>query len=495
MTTMRPDSTATGNDDVRVAARSGTTSDPGNFVVDPTGPTQAHGNFVVDPAAVGATPSRAIDTCELSIVLPCLNEAETLAVCIRKAQASLRSLGVDGEVIVADNGSTDGSQDIARAEGARVVDVPRKGYGAALRGGIEAAGGRYVLMGDADDSYALDDIGGFLEKLRGGADLVMGNRFQGGIAPGAMPFLHRYLGNPVLSRAGRLFFHIPVGDFHCGMRAFRRDRVLALGMQTEGMEFASEMVVRASLRGLRIEEVPTRLQPDGRSRAPHLRTWRDGWRHLRFLFAFSPRWFLLYPGLAMIAGGLLGLVLLAVDSVTIGGLTFGVHTMLACATAVVAGLQVTGVAVISRSYAAHLGMLPRSARLEKWLERTTLERGLVLGALLALAGVLCFVLAVIQWGSTGFGMLDPVSTMPLPILGMVLIVGGAQLGVVSFAISLSAAAGSRPGTDAAEPAPRARRVSRAGTRPQRSPRPARRPGGRGWAAGSGPARRRTRLRR
>jgi glycosyltransferase involved in cell wall biosynthesis len=421
----------------------------GNFVVDPDAPAArsaggtGHGNFVVDPAAQGAAPASLIATCELSIVLPCLNEAETLAVCIRKAQQSLRSLGVTGEVIVADNGSTDGSQEIARAEGARVVDVPRKGYGAALQGGIEAAGGEYVLMGDADDSYALDDIGGFLDALRGGADLVMGNRFQGGIEPGAMPFLHRYVGNPVLSWAGRLFFHIPIGDFHCGMRAFRRDRILALGMRTEGMEFASEMVVRASLAGLRIVEVPTTLRPDGRSRAPHLRTWRDGWRHLRFLFAFSPRWFLLYPGLAMVAAGLLGLAVLAVNELTIGPLTFGVHTMLACATAVVTGLQVVGVAVISRSYAGHLGLLPRTDRLEKWLERTTLERGLILGTVLALAGIVCFLLAVAQWGSSGFGMLDPVSTMQLPILGMVLIVGGAQLAIVGFALSLIAT-GSRP---------------------------------------------------
>ncbi|TFV87791.1 glycosyltransferase family 2 protein [Blastococcus sp. CT_GayMR16] len=400
--------------------------------------TTASGNFVVDTALVGrpAEAAGGTETCELSIVLPCLNEAETLETCIRKAQRSLTALGVAGEVIVADNGSTDGSQDIARAAGARVVPVPRKGYGAALQGGIVAARGRYVLMGDADDSYALDDIGGFLGALRDGADLVMGNRFQGGIEPGAMPFLHRYVGNPVLSWAGRLFFRVPIGDFHCGMRAFRRDRVLALGMRTEGMEFASEMVVRASLRGLAIHEVPTQLRPDGRSRPPHLRTWRDGWRHLRFLFAFSPRWFLLYPGLAMIAVGLLGLTWLAADDVTIGGLTFGVHTMLACATAVIAGLQVTGVAVVSRSYAARLGLLPRNQALERWLERATLERGLVLGALCALAGVACFVVALVTWGSTGFGVLDPVATLQLPILGMVLIVGGTEIAVVGFAVSL-----------------------------------------------------------
>jgi glycosyltransferase involved in cell wall biosynthesis len=429
MTTIRPT-----QDTARTATSNRTTTDNGNFVVDP----QAGGGLPLETTRPVALPAGTTEqgTCELSIVLPCLNEAETLETCIRKAQGSLVSLGVSGEVIVADNGSTDGSQEIARAAGARVVHVPRKGYGAALQGGIRAARGRYVLMGDADDSYALDDIGGFLEALQGGADLVMGNRFAGGIEPGAMPLLHRYVGNPVLSWAGRLFFGVPIGDFHCGMRGFRRDSVVGLGLRTEGMEFASEMVVRSSLQGLRIEEVPTRLRPDGRSRAPHLRTWRDGWRHLRFLFAFSPRWFLLYPGLALIAVGLLGLGWLAVADLTIGGLTFGVHTMLACATAVIAGLQVTGVAVVSRSYAASLGLLPRKPGLERWLEGVTLERGLLLGLLCALTGVLCFVLALVTWGSAGFGVLDPVSTMQLPILGMVLIVGGTEIAVVGFAVSL-----------------------------------------------------------
>jgi glycosyltransferase involved in cell wall biosynthesis len=225
---------------------------------------------------------------ELSVVLPCLNEAETLATCVRKAQESLLRLGVVGEVVVADNGSTDGSQEIAMAHGARVVDVPRRGYGAALMAGIGAAHGEYVLMADADDSYALDDLDDFVAALRDGADLVMGNRFKGGIEAGAMPFLHRYLGNPVLSKMGRVLFQIPVRDFHCGIRAFRRDRMMELGLRTSGMEFASEMVVRASLAQLNIVEVPTTLRPDGRSRSPHLRTWRDGWRHLRFLLAFSP---------------------------------------------------------------------------------------------------------------------------------------------------------------------------------------------------------------
>lgn len=374
---------------------------------------------------------------ELTIVMPCLNEAETLAVCIRKARASLDELGIAGEVLIADNGSEDGSLEIARAEGARVVNIPRRGYGAALRGGIAAARGEYVLMADADDSYALHDIGAFVDALRGGADLVMGNRFQGGIAEGAMPFLHRRLGNPVLSLLGRLFFKIPVGDFHCGMRAFRKSRIEQLGMQTDGMEFASEMIVRAALNQLDIVEVPTTLRPDGRTRAPHLRTWHDGWRHLRFLLAFSPRWLLVYPALAAIVVGLIGLVTLAFGPHEFGGVSFSVQTMLACATAVVGGIQALGLAVVSRSYAAHLQLLPTSPRIERALDRITLERGLVLGGLGILIGVLLYVVALAHWGVTGFGELDVASTIRLPILGTVLIVGGLQLVMVSFTMSLT----------------------------------------------------------
>ncbi|WP_395726216.1 glycosyltransferase family 2 protein [Nakamurella sp.] len=374
---------------------------------------------------------------ELTVVLPCLNEAETLAVCIRKARASLDRLGVAGEVVIADNGSTDGSQQIAEAEGARVVPVPRRGYGAALRGGIEAARGTYVLMADADDSYALDDLGPFLDKLRGGADLVMGNRFKGGIEPGAMPPLHKYLGNPVLSRIGRLFFRIPVGDFHCGIRAFRRDRILALGMQTDGMEFASEMVVRASLNNLRIEEVPTVLRPDGRSRPPHLRTWRDGWRHLRFLLALSPRWLMLYPGLLLLVLGGSGLVWLSFGTLTIGEVSFSVQTMLACATATVAGIQTIGLAVVARSYAADLKVLPVQPGLERTLGRFTLERGVIIGLISTMLGIAAFIVAVVLWGSHGFGQLDPASSMRLPIWGMVLVVSGLQVFLVSFTLSLT----------------------------------------------------------
>ena len=382
---------------------------------------------ITDPAA----------TVELSVVLPCLNEAETLAVCIRKARASFAGLGVVGEVIVADNGSTDGSQDIARAEGARVVDVPRRGYGAALIGGIAAADGEYVLMADADDSYGLDDLGGFLRELRDGADLVMGNRFRGGIEPGAMPFLHRYVGNPALSMLGRLFFHIPVGDFHCGIRAFRRDRMLELGLVTSGMEFASEMVVRASLQRLEIREVPTVLRPDGRSRPPHLRTWRDGWRHLRFLLAFSPRWLLLYPSLAFQGLGLAGVLWLLLGPRSVGRVVFDVHSLLAFATMFVLGVQGLGLAVIARSYAAHLGLLRTSKRLLRLLVRVSLERGLVLGGLLLLAGAACFVVALTSWGATGFGPLDVAESMRLPILGSVLAVTGFSIITVSFTLSLT----------------------------------------------------------
>ena len=381
--------------------------------------------------------ARTSSVVELSVVLPCLNEAETLATCIRKAKRSFAALGVAGEVVVADNGSTDGSQDIARAEGAVVVDVTRRGYGAALLAGITAAGGDYVLMADADDSYALDDLGGFLTELRGGADLVVGNRFRGRIEPGAMPFLHRYVGNPVLSMLGRLFFHIPVGDFHCGIRAFRRDRVLALGLVTSGMEFASEIVVRASLAQLRISEVPTVLRPDGRSRAPHLRTWRDGWRHLRFLLAFSPRWLLLYPAMVLQGLGLAGLLWLLLGPRSVGRVVFDVHSMLAFATMFVLGVQALGLAVIARSYAVTLGLLGHSRRLDQLLVRVSLERGLVLGGLLLLAGTGCFVVALTSWGAAGFGPLDVVSSMRLPIVGSVLAVTGSSIMTVSFTLSLT----------------------------------------------------------
>lgn len=387
----------------------------------------------------GATPPSASDDgeLELTVVLPCLDEAETVEVCVRKALTSMRELGVAGEVILADNGSTDGSQDLARAAGARVVDVPVRGYGAAIRGGIEAARGRYVLMADADDSYALDDLGPFVEAMRAGNDLVMGNRFKGGIEPGAMPFLHKYLGNPVLSFVGRLFFKGDIGDFHCGIRAFRTDKARALGLRTTGMEFASELVVRASVANWKIAEVPTVLRPDGRSRPPHLRTWRDGWRHLKFLLAFSPRWLFYYPALFLLAVGMVGMGFLAFGPQRVGGIGLDLISLLGFATMVMLGAQALGLAVVARSYAAHLGLLPPSRRLIEFLERYTVEHGLALGVASFLVGVALFVGALVSWGSTGFGALDIVSSARVPVFGMVFCVVGFQLLLISFAMSLT----------------------------------------------------------
>jgi glycosyltransferase involved in cell wall biosynthesis len=374
---------------------------------------------------------------ELTVVLPCLNEAETLATCVRRALDSMATLGVVGEVLVADNGSTDGSQQIARDAGARVVNVPQRGYGAALNHGIAQARSPFVIMADADDSYALEDLGPFLDALRQGADLVMGNRFRGGIASGAMPALHRYLGNPVLSRLGRLFFSTPIGDFHCGIRGMRRESILNLALRTTGMEYASEMVVRASLKRLSITEVPTLLRRDGRTRPPHLRTWRDGWRHLRFLLAFSPRWLLWYPSLLLVGAGTLVLLWLSTGEHQLAGIGFGVHTMLAAATAVCLGVQIGALAVLSRSYAAALGLLPRPSRFAAMVERWMLNWGVLGGFLAGLGGVGCYLAALLGWQHTSFGGLDAASTLRLPILGMVLIVLGAQTVLLSFGLSLT----------------------------------------------------------
>jgi glycosyltransferase involved in cell wall biosynthesis len=373
---------------------------------------------------------------EVSVVLPCLNEAETLQTCIEKATASMAALGVVGEVVVADNGSEDGSQDIARSCGARVVDVPIRGYGAAMQAGIEGAFGRYVIMADADDSYALEDLGPFVQSLREGADLVMGNRFAGGIAPGAMPALHRYLGNPVLSFVGRRLFNIPVHDFHCGMRGFRRDRVKELGLRTLGMEFASEMVVRAALHAYDIREVPTTLRPDGRSRPPHLRTWLDGWRHLRFLLALSPRWALYYPAIALVAIGTIVFLWLLTGIHRIGAVSLDIHTLVAAATAIIVGVQLGGLALVSRAYCGHLGLLPTSSRIDRLLERFTLERGLLVGFAAVLVGIGCFVVAVVRWEATDFGALEIGESMRIVMSGMVLIVTGMQVAAVSFMLSL-----------------------------------------------------------
>jgi hypothetical protein len=343
---------------------------------------------------------------ELTVVIPCLNEAETVATCVSKAVTFIEQSGIDGEVVVADNGSSDGSRQLAADAGARVVPVNDKGYGNALIGGIRAARGEYVVMGDADDSYDFTKLMPFVEELRKGADLVMGNRFKGGIEPGAMPTLHKYLGNPALSFIGRLFFRSNIGDFHCGLRGFRRDSVLALNLQATGMEFASEMVVKATLARQKIAEVPTRLAKDGRSRPPHLRTWRDGWRHLRFLLLFSPRWLFFAPGMVMIALGLVIGGATAAGPITIGDVTFDVDTLVAASGIVIIGFQSVLFWLFTRAYASSEGFLPESPRAEKVLAWLNLERILIFGGVIGLAGLVGMIFSIAFWQTHSFSRLD-----------------------------------------------------------------------------------------
>lgn len=384
----------------------------------------------------GPVPLRQTEPLELSVVMPCLNEAETLEVCICKAQRAMEEANIAGEVVIADNGSSDGSVEIAERLGARVVHVKARGYGNALLGGISAAYGKYVVMGDADDSYDFGHIPQFVEQLRKGADVVMGNRFRGGIEPGAMPFLHRYLGNPVLSGIGRLLFKSPIGDFHCGLRGFSKAAFARMELRTTGMEFASEMVVKASLLGLSIAEVPTSLSPDGRSRPPHLRTWRDGWRHLRFLLLYSPRWLFLYPGMAlMLLGALLSLWLLPAPRV-VGGVTFDVHTLVYAAAFVLLGFQAIAFAVFTKIFAISEGLLPPDPTLDKLFRYITLEVGLAVGTLLGIAGFVTSVYAVGAWGSKHFGALDYSHTMRLVIPAALFLTLGAQTIFASFFMSV-----------------------------------------------------------
>jgi glycosyltransferase involved in cell wall biosynthesis len=373
---------------------------------------------------------------ELTILMPCLNEAETLGACVRQARQFLADNKIDGEVLVADNGSTDGSRDIATAEGARTVPVPQRGYGAALLGGIEAARGRYVIMGDADQSYDFSALMPFVEKLRAGYDLVMGNRFKGGIAPGAMPNSHKYLGNPVLSGLGRLFFSIPIGDFHCGLRGFNRDRVRELGLSTTGMEFASEMVVRSALASYRMTEVPTTLSKDGRSRPPHLNTWRDGWRHLRFLLIYSPRWLFLYPGLVLLALGIAGVVVLFPGDVKLGASTLGINTFIAACMAVLIGIQSITIAAVARRYTTMRGLLPPSTRYSPVLRALTPERMLGGGALLFVVALAGMAWSVYRWVSVDFGPLPDTSVVRVFALSLTGLVAAVQLWLVAFLASL-----------------------------------------------------------
>ena len=373
--------------------------------------------------AVTAIRAASTKQLELTILMPCLNEAETLAVCIGKANAFLDKAGIAGEVLIADNGSTDGSREIAERGGARVVPVAQQGYGAALLGGIAAARGRFIIMGDADDSYDFSALDAFVARLRDGADLVMGNRFRGGIEAGAMPPLHRYLGNPVLSFVGRLFFRIKTGDFHCGLRGFNADSIRQLDLQTTGMEFASEMVVRGALAGLRIEEVPTTLKPDGRSRPPHLRTWRDGWRHLKFLLVYNPRWMFFIPGMVLGGLGMLFAALLVFGPLrVINNLSLDLNTFVAACFMIVTGVQLITFGAISRYYAEITGILPRSRRSD-WLTRTISTDRLAANAGICFAGGFLFCsYAVLRWAHLGFGPLNDSEIPRIVVLGLSLIV-------------------------------------------------------------------------
>ncbi len=370
--------------------------------------------------------------CELTILMPCLNEAETLAVCIDKARAFIDQHNLHAEVLIADNGSTDGSQKIAEQHGARVIPVAARGYGAALKGGIAAARGRYIIMGDADDSYDFSALAPYLEKLRAGYELVMGNRFKGGIAPGAMPPLHRYLGNPVLSGIGRMFFSSSIGDFHCGLRGFSKAAIDKLSLQTEGMEFASEMVVKATLYQLKICEVPTTLSPDGRTRPPHLRSWRDGWRHLRFLLLYSPRWLFLYPGLLLSGLGLFLLLWLLPGARHLGGVTFDIHTMLYGAAMFVTGVQSISFALFTKVFAIRASLVPPQDRFLRGIEQLTLERGLITGILLILASGGATLYGLSEWGNSAYGPLQPSEMMRITIPAVTALIAGMQIALSSF---------------------------------------------------------------
>jgi glycosyltransferase involved in cell wall biosynthesis len=365
---------------------------------------------------------------EVSVIMPCLNEAETLEVCIKKAQWFIAENDLAGEVIIADNGSDDGSQEIARRLNARVVNIPTKGYGSALKGGIEAARGKYIIMGDADDSYDFSNLNPFIKKLRNGYDLVMGNRFKGGIESGAMPFLHRYLGNPVLTGIGKLLFASPCDDFHCGLRGFRKDAIANLDLQTTGMEFASEMVVKATLHKMQIAEVPTTLSKDGRSRPPHLNTWRDGWRHLRFLLMYSPRWLFFYPGIFLILGGFLATLSLLPSP--------KVHSLLYSSSAMTIGFQIVMFALFTKVFGISEGLLPEDRRLNRLFNYLNLETGLIAGCVLFLMGTAASVYAFGVWGQHDFGSLNPAETMPIVIPGVTCLALGIQTIFSSFFLSI-----------------------------------------------------------
>ena len=385
---------------------------------------------------VTMTPHMSDAALELTVLMPCLNEAETLATCIRKARSCIERLGLSAEVLIADNGSTDGSQLIAQSEGARVVVVPERGYGAALYHGARQARGRVIIMGDADDSYDFAALDAFVEKLREGADLVIGNRFLGGIRPGAMPWKNRFIGNPALSTVGRLFFHCPARDFHCGLRGFSREAFDRMELQTRGMEFASEMVIKATLLAMRIVEVPTTLDKDGRGRPPHLRPWRDGWRHLRFMLLYSPRWLFLYPGAAlMLVGAVVGGTILPGPLMVGGGVGLDVHTLLFASAAILIGFQGVAFAFCARVYALNEGLLPEDQTLQRMFKHFTLETGLAVGAILLALGLTGGLFAVAGWSRAGFGTLDPRETLRTAIPAVTALCLGGEVMFTSFLLS------------------------------------------------------------
>lgn len=373
---------------------------------------------------------------ELTILMPCLNESETLEICIRKAQSFLEANHVRGEIVISDNGSTDGSQEIARRCGAKVVDVPIRGYGAALIYGSAEASGKYIIMGDSDDSYDFADLGPFVQKLRDGNDLVMGNRLMGRIKPGAMPWKNRWIGTPALSVIGRIFFRCPVGDFNCGLRGFSVDAFRKMKLRTTGMEFASEMIVKATLLKLKIAEVPTTLSPDGRSRAPHLRPWRDGWRHLQFMLLCSPRWLFLYPGFLLMMAGLLAGASLLPGPRTVGSVTLDIHTLFYAAIAVLVGFQALLFAIFSKTFAMTEGLLPPDRKMQQFFRLFHLEVWLLVGAILVAAGFGGALYSVTYWGRQGFGALVPTHVMRMAIPSGLSLALGCQIVFSGFFLSL-----------------------------------------------------------
>lgn len=373
---------------------------------------------------------------DISIVIPCLNEAETLETVVTNSFHSIAISGLSGEVIVADNGSTDGSVAIAQNYGARVIHVPIKGYGAALQAGIRGAKGKYVVMGDGDDSYALENIQPFIEKLDEGFDLVMGNRFLGGIDGGAMPWLHKYLGNPFLSWLGRLFFQVPVGDFHCGLRAFQRRSILAIELKSTGMEFASEMVVKASLNNLKISEVPTTLRKDGRSRPPHLRTWRDGWRHLIFMLAASPRFLFLYPGLLMFMAGGMGVVLTIAGPTTLFGLKLDLNSYLVSIGFCIVGLQIILMSILARIFSSKHGILPKTKSISRFESFFTLERGIAVGLGLLVIAFSGLIVLFTKWTGSSFENFTTATSLRISGIFVLTLCSGIQLIFSSFFASL-----------------------------------------------------------